>query len=269
MSDNTILETIIQHKAVEIAAAQQRASQADLEHRFPPLEKRRDFQAALRSQISQKKPAVIAEIKKASPSKGLIREMFDPVQHAIDYELNGATCLSILTDEKFFQGSAEYLQQARAACSLPVLRKDFMIDVYQIAESRAMGADCILLIVAALEQARMEELADYANAIGLDILVEVHNRAELDRALRLETDLIGVNNRNLHNFETSLQTTLDLAAAIPKDKLLITESGINSVADVRRMLDSGIYGFLVGESCMRADKPGEKLRELIFSHGPG
>lgn len=266
MSQATILETILAQKAREIAAAKLQESQSELERRFPAPGKRRDFGAALRSQIAQSKPAVIAEIKKASPSKGLIREDFDPVQHAIDYELNGATCLSILTDEQFFQGSEDYLQRARAACSLPVLRKDFMIDLYQIAESRAMGADCILLIVAALEQGQMEELAAYARAVSLDVLVEVHDAAELERALRLDTDLIGINNRNLHTFETSLQTTLDLAAGIPKDRLVITESGINTVADVRRMLDAGIYGFLVGESCMRADKPGEKLRELIFSH---
>jgi len=267
VSQATILETIIAHKAEEVAAARRVESQSALERRFPVSAEHREFQGALRSQISQRKPAVIAEIKKASPSKGLIRADFNPVQHAIDYELNGATCLSILTDEKFFQGKIEYLVQARTACGLPVLRKDFMIDEYQIAESRAMGADCILLIVAALQQSQMESLASYASAIGLDVLVEVHNQEELERALVLETDLIGINNRNLHTFETSLQTTLDLVAGIPEGKLVITESGINTVADVRRMLDNDIYGFLVGESCMRSDKPGDKLRELIFSHG--
>jgi indole-3-glycerol phosphate synthase len=261
----TILDNILQHKAGEVAAAKVSISQSALENRFPTLEQRRPFQQALRQRIEQKQPAVIAEIKKASPSKGLIRAQFDPAAHAQDYAEHGATCLSILTDEKFFQGSNAYLQQARAACSLPVLRKDFMIDAYQIAESRVLGADCILLIVAALEQAQLEDLAAYANDIDIDILVEVHNQAELERALELPTDLIGINNRNLHTFETSLATTLDLIGLIPQDKLIITESGIHTAADVHRMLERGVYGFLIGEACMAAEHPGEKLRQLVFS----
>ncbi len=267
MSPSTILQQIIAHKHTEIAAAKSRVSQAELEQSFPPPRQGRDFAAALRDRIEQRQAAVIAEIKKASPSKGLIREDFDPAQHARDYQANGATCLSILTDEKYFMGSNDYLVQARAACTLPVIRKDFMVDLYQIAESRALGADCILLIVAALEQAQLETLAAYAADIDIDVLVEVHNQDELERALRLDTDLLGINNRNLHTFETDLQTTLELARNIPAHKLVITESGINTVEDVRLMMDNGIFGFLIGESCMRAPSPGAKLRELMFADG--
>jgi len=259
----TILETILQHKAQEVAAARSRTSQSELEQQFAGLDPRRGFQAAMRETILSKQPAVIAEIKKASPSKGLIRADFNPAVHASDYANNGATCLSILTDEKFFQGSNAFLQQAKAACQLPVLRKDFMIDTYQIAESKALGADCILLIVAAMDQGKLEELAAYASAVDIDILVEVHNREELERALTLPTELIGINNRNLHNFETSLQTTLELVPHIPRDKLVITESGIHTTDDMRKMQDSGVYGFLIGEACMRADNPGVALRSLI------
>ena len=239
-------------------------SQAELEARFPPAAERRPFAAAMRDRIRAKEIALIAEIKKASPSKGLIREDFQPAAHAADYEANGATCLSVLTDEKYFQGHNEYLLQARAACSLPVIRKDFMIDPYQIAESRALGADCILLIVAALDPAQLVDLADYAESIGIDVLVEVHDRQELELALKLKTDLIGVNNRNLHTFETSLQTTLDLARDVPENKVLITESGIHTATDVNTMTTAGIYGFLVGESFMRAENPGAKLKEVMF-----
>ncbi|GJM13807.1 MAG: indole-3-glycerol phosphate synthase [Pseudohongiella sp.] len=248
-----------------MAAAKSAESQAELEARFPPLDRMRSFSKAMRERVMVQQIAVIAEIKKASPSKGLIREDFQPALHAADYEANGAACLSVLTDEQYFKGSNDYLLEARAACKLPVIRKDFMIDTYQIAESRALGADCILLIVAALTPENLIELADYANRIGIDILVEVHNKAELDLALQLDTDLIGVNNRNLHTFETSLQTTLDLSAHVPADKVLITESGIHSAGDVKKMTDAGIYGFLVGESFMRAPSPGIKLKEIMFS----
>lgn len=264
MSKATILEQIIAHKQLEVAAAKTAVPQAELEARFPPLAELRSFAAAMRNRVEAKEIAVIAEIKKASPSKGLIREDFQPAKHAADYEANGASCLSVLTDEKYFQGHNEYLLQARAACSLPVIRKDFMIDPYQIAESRALGADCILLIVAALDPAQLVELADYAEAIGIDVLVEVHNHQELEQALQLNTDLIGVNNRNLHTFETSLQTTLDLAKHVPENKVLITESGIHTRDDVKTMTAAGIYGFLVGESFMRAEHPGAKLKEVMF-----
>lgn len=264
MSKATILEQIVAHKHVEIAAAKKTAPLAQLEERFPPVEQARSFAAALRERVQRKEVALIAEIKKASPSKGLIREDFQPAVHAADYESNGAACLSVLTDEKYFQGHRDYLLQARAACNIPVIRKDFMVDHYQIAESKALGADCILLIVAALQPAQLIELADYSKEIGIDVLVEVHNRSELELALKLDTDLIGINNRDLHSFETSLQTTLDLAKHVPADKVLITESGIHSHADVLLMTEADIFGFLVGESFMRAPRPGAKLREVMY-----
>lgn len=264
LSKATILELIVANKQQEVAAAKAAVSLAELEARFPSIDQARPFAKAMRERVQSQQVAVIAEIKKASPSKGLIREDFQPAQHAADYEANGASCLSVLTDAKFFKGSNDYLLQARAACSLPVIRKDFMIDSYQIAESKALGADCILLIVAALQPAQLVELASYANEIDIDILVEVHNQSEMEQALKLNTDLIGVNNRNLHSFETSLQTTLDLAAQVPADKVLITESGIHTAKDVKTMTDAGIYGFLVGESFMRARSPGAKLKELMF-----
>ena len=265
MSRATILERILINKRYEIAEAKKQASFAQLESRFPPEQEARPFAAAMTDRVRQKQVAVIAEIKKASPSKGLIREDFEPAVHARDYQDNGAACLSVLTDNKYFQGSNDYLVQARAACDLPVIRKDFMIDMYQIAESKALGADCILLIVAALDKIHLQELAHYANSISLDILVEVHNEEELGRALELNTDLIGINNRNLHNFETSLQTTIDLAQLIPEGKTVITESGIHTSKEVAFMTDNGIFGFLVGEAFMRADSPGAKLKELMFS----
>ena len=264
MSKITILEQIVANKELEVAAAKVTVSRTELETRFPSIDQARSFSRAMRERVQSQQVAVIAEIKKASPSKGLIREDFQPAQHAADYEANGATCLSVLTDEIFFKGCNDYLLKARAACRLPVIRKDFIIDTYQIAESKALGADCILLIVAALQPAQLVELADYANEIDIDILVEVHDQNELAQALQLDTDLIGVNNRNLHSFETSLQTTLDIAAQVPADKVLITESGIHTREDVNSMTDAGIYGFLVGESFMRAPSPGEKLKELMF-----
>ncbi len=217
------------------------------------------------NQVKLKQPAVIAEIKKASPSKGVIRENFLPADIARSYQAGGATCLSVLTDVDFFQGSDAYLQEARAACNLPVIRKDFMIDPYQVVEARALGADCILLIVSALDDGRMAELAAVAKSVGLDVLVEVHDGDELDRALKtLDTPLVGVNNRNLHTFDVSLETTLDLLPRIPRDRIVITESGILNRADVELMEISDVYAFLVGEAFMRAEKPGAELQRLFF-----
>jgi len=212
-------------------------------------------------------PTVIAEIKKASPSKGLIRADFDPASLAMDYAAAGASCLSVLTDEKFFQGSNDFLKQARASCSLPVLRKDFMVDPYQIIESRWLGADCILLIVAALEQEQLRDLSDCAHDLGMDVLVEVHNESELEKGLELSSGLIGINNRDLHSFRTDLNTTYRLLPLIPKDILVVTESGIKSREDITAMQAQGVFGYLIGETFMRADKPGEKLSELVFGNG--
>lgn len=258
-----ILKKILDKKAEEVARRLVRTPIADLESFAESVEKPRGFYRALQGRVALKKPAIIAEIKKASPSKGVIREDFQPVTIGQDYAMNGATCLSVLTDKEFFQGSEVYLQMVRERCPLPVLRKDFMIDPYQVYEARALGADCILLIVAALEDGRMRELADLAAKLGMDVLVEVHNEEELHRALQLDTKLIGINNRNLRTFETSLQTTLDLKAQIPEDRLIITESGIHTQDDVKLMLDNGIYAFLVGEAFMRAESPGQKMRELF------
>jgi len=263
----SILDEIVAHKATEVAAAKSVHSLADLEAMLPAADPVRGFVDALKGRILQRQPAVIAEIKKASPSKGLIREDFDPATHAADYAAHGATCLSILTDVKYFQGANEFLQQGRAACNLPVIRKDFMIDPYQIAESRVLGADCILLIVAALQHSQLKELAAYAKEISIDILVEVHNRDELELALELDTELIGVNSRNLHSFETSLDTSLELAKLAPAGRLIITESGIHTTEDVKLMMDNNIFGFLVGESFMRAPRPGAMLEELFAGHG--
>ncbi|MDP2901719.1 MAG: indole-3-glycerol phosphate synthase TrpC [Methylovulum sp.] len=258
-----ILKTILAKKAQEVAKRKQGMSIADLEEIAGSVEKPRGFYHALQSKVAAKKPAIIAEIKKASPSQGVIRENFDPLAIAQDYAMNGAACLSVLTDKEFFQGSEAYLQMVRERCPLPVLRKDFMIDVYQIYEARALGADCILLIVAALEDTLMHELAQTATKLGMDVLVEVHDAAEMTRALQLDTKMMGVNNRNLRTFETALQTTLDLKAQVPTDRLIITESGIHTPDDVKLMLDNGIYAFLVGEAFMRAERPGQKMRELF------
>lgn len=263
MSEPTILEKIVAHKHIEIAQAKAMRSLADLESLYPAAENMRGFAVAMASQVASRQPAVIAEIKKASPSKGLIREDFQPALHAQQYAEGGATCLSVLTDRDYFQGHDDYLLAARDACELPVIRKDFVVDHYQVAESRALGADCILLIVAALEQAQLVELASYAMSLNLDVLMEVHNHIELERALEVNSPLLGINNRNLHTFETSLQTTLDLAKLIPPGKVVITESGIHTRADVELMLENDIYGFLVGESMMRAENPGTKLKELF------
>lgn len=265
MSVPTVLENILARKAEEVAERLTRVSFADLEAQVRAADAPRGFARALLEQAARKQPAVIAEVKKASPSKGVIRENFVPADIARSYEKGGATCLSVLTDIDYFQGSDLYLQQARAACSLPVIRKDFMIDPYQVVEARALGADCVLLIVAALDDVRMAELAATAKSVGLDVLVEVHDGAELERALAvLDTPLVGVNNRNLHTFEVNLETTLDLLPRIPRDRLVITESGILNRADVELMEISEVYSFLVGEAFMRAENPGYELQRLFF-----
>ncbi len=258
-----ILKKILDKKVDEVANRKQRISISDLEEISQGVEKPRGFYKALQSKVSAQKPAIIAEIKKASPSQGVIRENFQPITIGLDYTMNGATCLSVLTDKEFFQGAEANLQMVRERCPLPIIRKDFMIDPYQIYESRALGADCILLIVAALGDQQMHELANTATKLGIDVLVEVHNAVELQRALTLDTQLIGINNRNLRTFETSLQTTLELKPRIPADRIVITESGIHTQEDVQLMLDNGIYAFLVGESFMRAESPGQKMRELF------
>ncbi|MBK8071811.1 MAG: indole-3-glycerol phosphate synthase TrpC [Ramlibacter sp.] len=265
MSD--ILDKIVAVKREEIAAAQRKrplgAVRADAESRVLT----RDFVGALRAKIAAGQAAVIAEVKKASPSKGVLRADFIPADIAQSYaEGDGKTsaaCLSVLTDRQFFQGEPDFLKQARASCDLPVLRKDFMVDAYQIYESRAMGADCILLIAACLDDAQMAELETIARSLDMAVLVEVHDRAELDRALRLKTPLVGVNNRNLRTFEVSLDTTLGMLKHVPADRLLVTESGILGRADVKTMRDAGVHAFLVGEAFMRATEPGEALAELF------
>lgn len=258
-----ILKTILERKAEEISQRKQGMSIANLQEIAKSVEKPRGFYQALHTKVLDKKPAIIAEIKKASPSQGVIRENFQPVAIGQDYAMNGASCLSVLTDKDFFQGAEVYLQMVRERCPLPVLRKDFMIDPYQVYEARALGADCILLIVAALSDGQMRELSDTATQLGMDVLVEVHDGEELQRALKLNTQLIGINNRNLRTFKTSLQTTLDLKTQIPSDRIVITESGIHNHDDVQLMLDHGIYAFLVGEAFMRAESPGQKMRELF------
>ena len=248
-----------------MAERRARVSLAELESQAKLADAPRGFANALIAQAKLKQPAVIAEIKKASPSKGVIREHFVPQEIAVSYEKGGATCLSVLTDVDYFQGSDLFLQQARAACKLPVIRKDFMVDPYQIVEARALGADCVLLIVSALDDVKMAELAAVAKSVGLDVLVEVHDGDELERALKtLDTPLVGVNNRNLHTFDVSLETTLDLLPRIPRDRLVITESGILNRADVELMEISDVYAFLVGEAFMRAENPGTELQRLFF-----
>lgn len=259
----TILRKILARKAEEVRQRRSRESLAQLESRISEQSAPRGFAIALSQRVAAAEAAVIAEIKKASPSKGVIREDFQPPEIATSYEKGGAACLSVLTDVDFFQGADSYLQQARAATNLPVIRKDFTVDPYQVVEARAIGADAILLIVAALEDAQMHELSQTAQEYGLDVLVEVHDRAELERALELPTLLVGINNRDLHSFDTSLQTTLDLLQHIPDDRVVITESGIHTIADVALMREQGVHAFLVGEAFMRAPEPGEKLRELF------
>ena len=260
----TILRQILARKYEEVAAGHRRESLADLESRISEKSAPRGFVEALRQRVGAAQPAVIAEVKKASPSQGVIRADFDPAAIARSYQSGNAACLSVLTDVDFFQGSDAYLEQARAACTLPVLRKDFTVDTWQVVEARAIGADAVLLIAAALEDAQMRELASSATEYGLDVLVEVHDRAELDRALDLGLPLLGINNRDLHSFKTALDTTLNLLPHIPGDRVVVTESGIHSPEDVAVMRDAGVFSFLVGEAFMRAEEPGEKLRELFF-----
>jgi len=264
MSVPTVLEKIIARKHEEVAERRARVGLAELERLAAAADPVRGFAQRLQEQVASKQPAVIAEIKKASPSKGVLREDFVPADIARSYEAGGATCLSVLTDVDFFQGADAYLQQARSACSLPVIRKDFMVDPYQVVEARALGADCILLIAAALTDERMQELADVAAQQGLDVLVEVHDAAELERALRIEAPLLGINNRNLHTFELSLETTLDLLPRVPRDRVVVTESGILHRADVELMEINQVYAFLVGEAFMRAEQPGLELQRLFF-----
>ena len=261
MSD--ILQRIVAVKREEIAAAQRVRDEASLRREAEALGGQRDFVGALRAKIAAGRAAVIAEVKKASPSKGVLREQFLPAEIAASYERGGAACLSVLTDVQFFQGSAEYLRQARAACALPVLRKDFMVDAWQVWEARAMGADCILLIAACLGDAQMAELEAQAHALGMAVLVEVHDGAELDRALKLKTPLVGINNRNLRTFEVTLDTTIGLLPRVPAERLLVTESGILAPADVKRMRDARVNAFLVGEAFMRAADPGAALASLF------
>jgi indole-3-glycerol phosphate synthase len=262
MSD--ILDRILARKVEEITERIARVPLTELTARIAGLPDTRGFAAAIETRIESGLPAVIAEVKKASPSKGVIRADFDPAAIARSYELGGATCLSVLTDADFFQGSEDYLCQARAACSLPVLRKDFTIDPYQVHEARAMGADCILLIVAALDDERLLELSLLAAELDLDVLVEVHDAEELDRALEIPAPLIGVNNRDLRNFEVSLETSVKLRQRAPADRLLVSESGIATGDDIARLRAVGIDAFLVGEAFMRATDPGVELRKLFF-----
>jgi indole-3-glycerol phosphate synthase len=264
-----ILQRILDRKAEEVAARSARVPLDALRAQLAGAPPTRGFVAAIEAKRAAGKPAVIAEVKKASPSKGVIREDFDPAAIARSYEYGGAACLSVLTDIDFFQGADAYLQQARAACTLPVLRKDFTVDPYQIVEARVLGADCILLIVSALDDAQLTSLYREATSIGLDVLVEVHDASELMRALELlsidgRRPLIGVNNRNLRTFEVSLATTLSLKYVVPADRILVTESGIGSRDDVDSMLAAGVDVFLVGESFMRDPEPGAALQRLFF-----
>ena len=261
MSD--ILNKILATKKTEVAASKLAVSLDQLQAQAEAQGEPRDFVGSIHKKVMANKAAVIAEIKKASPSKGVIREDFKPAEIAKSYEKAGAACLSVLTDEQYFQGSAAYLKQARAACKLPVLRKDFIIDEYQVFEARAMGADCILLIVATLELAQMQKLEALANELGMAVLVEVHDADELALALQLDTPLIGINNRNLRTFEVSLQTTLDLLKIMPEDRFVVTESGIFTPDDVKLMMDNQVQGFLVGEAFMRQDDPGAELARVF------
>jgi indole-3-glycerol phosphate synthase len=267
MNTPTVLKRILARKLEEIAERQQHTTIDDLKlkikaNRSGPMAPR-GFAKAMQTKLDQGLPAVIAEAKKASPSKGVIREDFNPAQIAASYQAGGAACMSVLTDADFFQGHEDYLRQARAACNLPVIRKDFIVDPYQVYEARAIGADCILLIVACLEDQQMQDLAQLAEGLGMDVLVESHDAEELVRALKLSTPLVGINNRNLHTFDLTLQTTFDLLALVPEDRIVITESGIHTPADVVLMQNQNVNAFLVGESFMRASDPGAKLAELF------
>ncbi len=264
MSD--ILQTILARKAEEVAQRSARIPLTELTARVVDLPRTRGFAAALQQRIAAGEPAVIAEVKKASPSKGVIRADFRPADIAVSYEFGGAACLSVLTDVDFFQGADDYLRQAREACTLPVLRKDFTVDPYQVYEARVLGADCILLIVSALDDRQLADLAGLALQLGMDVLVEVHDIDELERALQVPAPLVGINNRNLRTFQVSLDTTLGMRDAVPRDRVLVTESGIVTGQDVQRMRAAGVNAFLVGETFMRAEEPGEALRALFFEH---
>ncbi len=259
-----ILNRINARKLEEVAQCKKRVSLDQLKGLLQNQDEPRGFANAMAAKIASGNAAVIAEIKKASPSKGVLREDFHPAAIAASYESGGAACISVLTDRDFFQGSEAYLKEARAACSLPVIRKDFIIDDYQVYEARAMGADCILLIVASLDDQKLNSLDALAHDLGMDVLVEVHDAPELERALRLSNRLIGINNRNLRTFEVSLGTTLDLLEQIPDDHIVVTESGIHVTDDVKLMRENAVNAFLVGEAFMRADDPGAKLAELFF-----
>ncbi len=259
-----ILRKILEHKRAEVAARRERVSLGEVRERAAAAPPPRGFVDALCDRLDADQPAVIAEVKKASPSRGVIREDFNPVAIASSYAAGGAACLSVLTDEAFFQGADAYLESARSAVKLPVLRKDFIVDPYQVYESRAIGADCILLIVAGLEDGPMQEMADIALGLGMDVLVEVHDREELDRSLAVDVPLIGINNRDLRTFDTSLQTTLELLGSVPGGREVVTESGIHTRADVRLMRENGVHCFLVGEAFMRAEDPGAELSNLFY-----
>jgi indole-3-glycerol phosphate synthase len=261
----TVLKTIFDRKIEEVAARKRQRSLAELEQACSLIDPARGFRRALFGRVAQGEAAVIAEVKKASPSKGVIREAFYPAEIAASYEAGGAACLSVLTDIDFFQGADDYLQAARGACSLPVLRKDFTLDPYQIWEARALGADAILLIVACLELPHLKDLHDCAREAGLDVLVEVHDEAELDEALTLGGDLIGINNRDLHTFDTSLDTTYRLLERIPAEVQVVTESGFSSAAEVGEMRGRGVHTFLIGETFMRAEDPGAALAAMFSS----
>ena len=264
MSDTPdILKKIIQRKWQEIEARSASVSIDQLQQQIKAASPCRGFVDSIAAKIDAGKPAVIAEIKKASPSKGLLRENFQPAEIAASYAKGGAACLSILTDRDFFQGSEDYLQQARQACDLPVIRKDFIIDPYQVYEARAINADCILLIVAVLEQSKLQALTELAHALGMDVLIEVHDAQELKTALTINARLIGINNRNLRTFETRLETTTELLSQIPKDRIVVTESGIHSIEDVTQMRSANVNAFLVGEAFMRAEDPGQALTSLF------
>jgi len=263
MSTPTILKTIVERKWEEVAERKKRVSQDEMQQRALSQPPCRGFVQAIEAKRNAGEAAVIAEIKKASPSKGVIREDFIPAEIATSYEKGGAACLSVLTDVDFFQGADEYLQQARNAVRLPVIRKDFIVDPYQVYEARAIGADCILLIAACLDDAQLTSLNDLAIELGLDVLVEVHDREELERALKLPNRLIGINNRNLHTFEVQLETTFKLLELIPEDRIVVTESGIHTTDDVAAMRGHNVDTFLVGEAFMREDEPGRRLMELF------
>ena len=261
-----VLERILKVKREEIARARTKRDLASLRSEAEAMPPCRGFEAAMRSRMEAGKPAVIAEVKRASPSKGLLRDPFDPAAIGRSYAEHGAACLSVLTDVEFFKGAPEFLGQAREASGLPALRKDFMIDPYQVYEARVWGADCILLIVSALGREQLIELESQALSLGMDVLVEVHDAVELEVALELRTPLVGVNNRNLRTFETSLDVTLSLLPRVPADRLLITESGVATRADVVRLMENGVKGFLVGEAFMRAENPGQALRNIFLTN---